>query len=213
MKTNLLIFLFGIMWHSAFCCSCVDITNACDYLNSEYTIPVVVSFKNLSTHEATLQIEKILSDDIILNDTYHIFGDTVTSCNRSLESVVEGTLYYFGFPIHNISEDTIGYYQCMSPFYNAAAHRKLSSCSSHLPIQAINVYPNPIQGNIFFISQQIENLSSLTIYNFNGQCVFQKDLVDATNDFFTLPEELNSGMYVVILQTDRGLKYQSKLFL
>ena len=211
MKTSVLTFIFGIMYHSTFGCNCVEVTNACDYLNNEYSVPVVVSFKNFSTHEATLQIEKVLSDEIILNDAYHIFGDTVTSCDRSLEGVEEERLYYFGFPIHNIPDDTIGYYQCMSPFYDVLKYWQLSSCSSKTVIQKVDIFPNPIQGKTFYISRQIQNLSSLCMYNFQGQLVHQQQFEDLANESFSMPEDIVSGIYLIVFTTDRGVKYQSKL--
>ena len=128
-----------------------------------------------------------------------------------MDNIKEGQSYYFGFPKHAITSDTIGYFQCMSPFYDEQKIRNLDKCSSKIRIEYIDVYPNPVTNSRFSISGHIDRISSLTIFNTTGQFIHTQDIGALDNNSFSIPENVNNGIYVVIFQTGEGLRYYSKV--
>ncbi|MEL6988884.1 MAG: kelch repeat-containing protein [Bacteroidota bacterium] len=79
----------------------------------------------------------------------------------------------------------------------------LISSNKDIPVTNIQVFPNPVEDFLQFeIEESIENI---TIYNVNGQIVFEEDKPDSKVILTNIP----TGVYSVILQGKDQL-YQSK---
>lgn len=211
MRIPILVFLNFLSVQVSFACSCIYIENPCDNINNQYRIPVLVSFDDLNGQEAILQIEQVYDDDIELNDTYRIIADSVTSCNASLDNIEEGRSYLFGFPKDLAASDTIGYFQCMSPFYNVNSNYKLLNCNFSSTPGLLYIYPNPIRNHEFSIGTTINQFSSYKVYNSSGELVASSVINSNQSEIYTLPEELSAGIYVLLFSTEQGVRFHSKV--
>jgi len=211
MRIHLLILLLTILCHSSFACSCLFIEDPCDNINNEYRIPVLVSFKNLSAQEGVLKIENVYSEGIILDEEYVIIADSFTSCSTSLDNIEEGQLYYFGFPKHAITSDTIGYSQCMSPFYDEQKFWYLDKCSSKIRIEYIDVYPNPIVDNQILIRSSHRYLIKMQLFRTNGQLVYKQEIDQIQTNRYSIPKNIFPGIYFLIFTDINGFRFMSKV--
>lgn len=213
MRILILLFLSLLSVQPSLACSCVYIENPCDNINNQYRVPVRVSFDNLDGQEAILQIKQIYTEDIKLKDTYRIIADSVTSCNASLDGIEEGSSYIFGFPKDLVASDTIGYFQCMSPFYNVSSFYGLFNCNLKTKPGSLYIYPNPIRNHQFSIGTTINKFSSYKVFNSSGELVATSNINMHQSDIYSLPEDLAAGVYVFLFSTEQGVRFYSKVII
>jgi len=216
MKTQFLILFLTLASLPSFACRCSKLASACAYIANESTIPVRVSFKNLSKRHAILELEQVYSDEISVDQEYHIIGDSITSCGITLEGLQEGQSYYFGFPKWQIGNDTITYGLCMSLFYkfdDDIAACKFLDYEQQVVQQNPYVYPNPLNNGEFSIGGRTDNLSSIELFNTMGQLMYKESVSGDIKEKYSLSQDFVKGVYFLTLETDQGERFIHKVLI
>lgn len=75
----------------------------------------------------------------------------------------------------------------------------------------INFYPNPVlRGNLLKIDLEKE-LKSVSIFDLQGKLILQKTFNSKSNQYLKIPNNINAGFYLILLESLDGEKYASKL--
>lgn len=78
---------------------------------------------------------------------------------------------------------------------------KISGINDNFEDQIISLYPNPVDDNL--IINGIDRDFTVTIFNATGQEVINSNLIKAKNEINM--SGLNSGIYLINIQTDKGI--------
>jgi len=71
--------------------------------------------------------------------------------------------------------------------------------------EGLSIYPNPAQNQIHVQGHESNTQLRVKLVNLRAQCVFETDRLDASN-YFTVPDQLEEGLYFLELLTDSGVK-------
>jgi len=194
-------------------CSCIAITNPCDHLINEYSSPVLVHIDKMVNNQIAEVTIKDISDKLTeLKKDYVIVADSRTSCGTSIGHLSEGDNYFFGFPLYQLENDTIYYYQCMSPFYELGKFSQLINCINKSATGKLFLFPNPVRDNVVTIQNRLLNPVRLSIYNTTGKLIDEQGNLDEYRNEIELPDDLPNGIYIVRIQSGTaGVVYSSKL--
>ena len=73
------------------------------------------------------------------------------------------------------------------------------------------VYPQPNNGTFKISSSAIADIKSMSLYNSNGQLVYQTNLVNSEN--IMLPDTIGAGLYIIEIKQDSNITLRSKLII
>lgn len=210
---QLIVLLLLLTSQPALACSCVYVSNPCDYLSNEYTIPVIVHVDAMIEDQiAHVNITALKSDNSLPKENYVIVADTRTSCSRSIRHLNEGDNYIFGFPLHQLDKDTITYYQCMSPFYEQGNFPSLANCPDQIFFSELTIFPHPIQDNQILIRNDLLDPVRLSLFNTTGSLVLEQVNIEDRNHRVVLPDHIIDGIYFIRIESGiRGKVYSSKI--
>ena len=82
----------------------------------------------------------------------------------------------------------------------------LTSVKQNSSVPSLWVYPNP-SGSVFTV-QSNSKIQMLTIYNTNGQMVEQINCINNVQQPISFGSQLNSGLYMLQVTTNNGVKCQ-----
>lgn len=197
----------------AFACSCIPVPDPCDYLINEYSSPVLVHIDKMESGQiAEVTINDLSINNIEFKENYVILADSRTSCSISINHLKEGENYLFGFPLFHLDNDTINYYQCMSPFYSLGEYPLVAGCISKSAFGKLVLYPNPVQDNIVMIQNRLLDPVRLSVYNTSGKLIFEQENLEEYHNEIELPDDLANGIYFVRVQSGTAdIIYSSKI--
>ena len=139
-------------------------------------------------------------------------GDS-NSGGGGIKTVIEkigATSFFIPFGFWNICEyhfmDSIRCYNDSEISYIAPS---FSSCflgvNDVQPEVKIGIYPNPAQDN-FTIEATDNRIMEISIYTISGKCIYSKQVNNQKLEVNT--STFNSGLYLILVQTENGLAYK-----
>lgn len=197
-----------------FACSCFFIEDPCDNIINEYSTPVLVEVnRTIGTQIAHVTVTDVTNENPTIQQDYVIVADSLTSCGISIEHLKEGEAYYFGLPNRQIEDDTINYFQCMSPFYEFGKFSNLVFCSGTPSIKDLAIFPNPVQDRSLVIQSTLIEPKGFKIYDATGRLILKGDNRDMNDSKIDLPKSITNGLYFIRIQSGNKLIVYSSKFM